>query len=165
MSIACPLPFARWKSGLAGWLLLLAPAALADSTNTLTLRTDLPDAGLSALRTLAALVIVLALFFGGVWLYRSSQRLAWRKGGSPKLAVLESRALGSRFAIYVVGYEQQRFLVGSSPAGLNLLSPLPEAAATAPAEAEKPAEPAPFARCLQHLLKGRFGGRTEGTGS
>ena len=100
---------------------------LAQAPNALTLHTELPEVGLSAIRALAALALVLAIFFGGVWLFRNGQRLAWRKTGPPRLSILESRALGSRFALYVVGYDQQRMLIGSSPAGLNLLSQLPPA--------------------------------------
>jgi flagellar biogenesis protein FliO len=134
-------------------LLAAAPAALAESTNTLALRTNLPDLGVSAIRALAALAIVLALFFGGIWLFRNGQRVVWRKNGAPRLAVLESRSLGSRYAIHVVGYEQQRLLVGSSPAGLNLLSQLPTAPAESNLEAAPPAEPASFAQYLQAMLK------------
>ena len=36
--------------------------------------------------------------------------------------VLETRSLGGRQAIYVIGYEQERFLIASSPAGVNFLS-------------------------------------------
>jgi flagellar biogenesis protein FliO len=134
------------------WLVFSATPALAQSTNTLVLHSDLPDVGLSLIRLLAAMALVLAVFFGGVWLFRNGQRLAWRKTGRPRLAIVESRALGNRFAIYVVGYDRQRFLVGSSPAGLALLSPLP------PGEPESPelavaAEPVTFARNLQALLK------------
>jgi flagellar biogenesis protein FliO len=154
-----------WKGGLAAWVLALAPATLADSTNTLTLRTALPDAGLSAIRALAALVIVLSLFFGGVWLYRRTQRLAWRKNGLPKLAILESRPLGNHYALYVVGYEQQRLLIGSSPAGLSLLSQLPAADAGPQEAVAPPIQPVSFSQCLQQLLKGRLGARTEGTGT
>ena len=161
----CHLLSLRREGALASLILVLAPAALADSANTLTLRTELPDAGLSALRLLAALVIVLSLFFGGVWFYRNSQRLAWRKSGLPKLAILESRPLGNRYALYVVGYEQQRLLIGSSPAGLSLLSQLP-AATAAPQEAVAAPQPAAsFGLCLQELLKGRLRSRSEGTGS
>ena len=105
--------------------LACAPAAFAEVTNTLTLRTDLPNVGASAIRALGALAIVLALFFAGVWVFRNGQRAVWRRTGVPKLAILESRSLGNRLAIYVVGYEQQRLLVGSSPAGLSLLTQLP----------------------------------------
>jgi flagellar biogenesis protein FliO len=153
------------KAGIVSFLLALAPAALADSANTLTLRTELPDAGLSLIRTLAALVIVLSLFFGGVWLYRHTQRLAWRKTGLPKLAILESRPLGNRYALYVVGYEQQRLLIGSSPAGLSLLSQLPAATALPQEAVAAPPQPASFAQCFQQLLKGRLGAKTERTAS
>ncbi len=165
MTSRCHLLSGRLTGGIVPLILALAPAALADPANPLALRPDLPDAGLSAIRTVAALIIVLGLFFGGVWLFRNSQRVAWRKGGLPKLAILESRPLGNRYALYVVGYEQQRLLIGSSPSGLSLLSQLP-AAAAAPAEAVAPApEPASFAQCFQHFFKGRLGGKTEGTGT
>ncbi len=159
------LLFRGWTGGLVPLLVALPSAALADPANTLTLRTELPDAGLSAIRTLAALVIVLCLFFGGVWVYRNSQRLAWRKSGLPKLAILESRPLGNRYALHVVGYEQQRLLIGSSPAGLSLLSQLPPAAAAPPEAVAAAPAPASFTLCFQQLFKARLGSKTEGTGS
>jgi flagellar biogenesis protein FliO len=128
-------------------------------------RPELPNVGLSAIRAFAALAIVLAVFFGGVWLYRNGQRLAWRRTGPPRLNIVESRALGNRYALYVVGYEQQRLLVGSSPAGLTLISPLPPAAESA-AEAvspAQPAEPVSFAACLRQVLKRSRPGASEGS--
>jgi flagellar biogenesis protein FliO len=133
-------------------LLNAGPAAFAQATNALTLHSDLPEVGLSAIRALGALALVLAIFFGGVWLFRNGQRLAWRKTGSPRLAILESRPLGNRFALYVVGYEQQRMLIGSSPAGLSLLSQLPAAAETAAPAVETP-DSASFRECLQQVLR------------
>lgn len=135
-------------------LLVLAspPAGFAQSTNTLTMPTALHDVGGSAIRVCAALAIVLAVFFAGVWLFRNGQRIAWRKTGAPKLAILESRPLGNRFALHVVGYEQQRLLIGSSPAGLSLLSPLPPATETK-GESAAPVESASFLQCLQSVLR------------
>jgi flagellar biogenesis protein FliO len=129
-----------------------APTALAQTTNTLMLHSDLPDVGLSAIRALGALALVLAIFFGGVWLFRNGQRLAQRKTGEPRLAILETRSLGNRFALYVVGYEEQRLLIGSSPAGINLLSQLPPAAESQ-TEPVTPAKTASFTECLQQVLR------------
>lgn len=144
------------KLALRGQVALLifaaAPAAFAQATNTLTLHSDLPQVGLSAIRALGALALVLAVFFGGVWLFRNSQRLAWRKIGAPRLAILETRPLGNRFALYVVGYEQQRMLIGSSPAGISLLSQLPPAAESAP-EPVAPAIAVSFTQCLQQVMR------------
>ena len=133
-------------------VLCAAPAGFAQSTNTLTLHPDLPDVGVSALRVFGALAIVLAVFFAGIWIFRNGQRIAWRKTGAPKLAIIETRPLGNRFALYVVGYEQQRLLIGSSPAGLNVLSQLPPATETK-SEIATPAESASFIQCLQQVLK------------
>jgi len=134
------------------FLISPVPGAWAQSTNKLTLHTDLPDLGFSAIRIIAALAIVLAVFFAGVWLFRNGQRIAWQKTGAPKLAILETRPLGNRFALYVVGYEQQRLLVGSSPAGLNLLTQLPPAA-EANGQIAATVESVSFMQCLQRVLK------------
>jgi flagellar biogenesis protein FliO len=132
-------------------LLAAASDGFAQSTNVLTLHSDLPSVGLSALRALSALAIVLAVFFGGLWLFRNGQRLVWRKTGAPKLTVLESRSLGNRLALYVVGYEQQRLLIGSSAAGLSLLSQLPDEK-QAPVESPKPETNPSFGQQLQRIL-------------
>lgn len=132
-------------------VLFTARAALAESTNTLALHTDLPAVGVSAIRAFGALALVFAIFFAGIWLFRNGQRIAWRKTGPPKLAILETRALGNRLAIYVVGYEQQRLLVGGSPAGLRLLTELPAATGT-PDEATPPPEKISFTQCLHKVL-------------
>jgi flagellar biogenesis protein FliO len=96
----------------------------------------LPDAGYSVLRVFGALIVVIAIFFGGVWVFRNWQGFTLRKGGAPRLNVIEVRSLGQRHALYVVGYDHQRMLLASSPAGVTLVSHLPAAedggAATAP---------------------------------
>lgn len=109
----------------------------------------LPDAGASVVRVFGALILVISLFLGGVWLFRNWQRFAVKKGGGAKLNLIEVKSLGQRQALYVVGYQQQRMLLASSPAGVTLLSHLP-AAEEAPA-----AEAAPklsFAEAFQHVL-------------
>ncbi|HYG33441.1 MAG TPA: flagellar biosynthetic protein FliO, partial [Clostridia bacterium] len=73
----------------------------------------------------------------------------------PKLNVLEVRSLGPRHALYVIGYEQQRFLLSSAPTGISMLANLPPATE---AEAEPPA-PAPpsFADALAKALSPKLG--------
>jgi flagellar biogenesis protein FliO len=115
----------------------------------------LPEAGPSVLRVFGALVLVIGIFLGGAWLFRNWQRLTMQRGRSPKLNVLETRPLGGKHALYVIGYEQERFLLSSSPAGVSLLSHLPTATETAPTEI-KPTGPAPsFAQALTQVLKGK----------
>ena len=112
----------------------------------------LPDAGVSFLRVMGALALVIGIFLGGVWIFKNWQRLAIQRGRAPKLSVLESRSLGGRHAIYVIGYEQQRFLISSSPGGVNLLSHLPASSETT--EAESSAKPS-FTQALGQALKGK----------
>jgi flagellar biogenesis protein FliO len=117
-------------------------------TNTAVISSALPDMGASLLRVMGALVVVLAIFLAGVWLFKNWQRLTLRRGAAPKLNVLEVRSLGQRQAIYVVGYEQQRLLLASCNAGVTLLSHLPAADA-------EPLEQTPkisFAEAFQQVL-------------
>jgi flagellar biogenesis protein FliO len=132
-----------------------AETGLAQTTNVVTASPLLPDAGVSLLRVTGSLAIVLGLFLGGVWLYKNWQRLAIQRGRAPRLNILETRPLGARQSLFVVAYEQQRFLVATSPAGVNLVSHLPDAEAAPAATSEKPSGPMPFAQALAQVLKGK----------
>jgi flagellar biogenesis protein FliO len=131
-------------------------SALAEGTNSsAAMIPNLPDMSASLLRVFGALGLVIGVFLGGVWLYRNWQRLALRRNGNlPRLNVLEVRSLGGRHALYVVGYEQERFLLASSPAGINLLSHLPSADEAAPAS-EGAAPAVSFPQALAQMLKGK----------
>lgn len=121
-----------------------------------------PSIALALLRLVGALAIVLALFYGGVWAYRHWQRASVLKGHTPRLNILEARSLGSRHALYVVGYDHQRLLLSSSPSGVTLVSHLPpedadgsEPVATIPDQAAETAAPSPrpvFAASLQRWM-------------
>jgi len=134
----------------------ILPSALAQTTNLVAaaplIAPALPAVGPSVLRVLGALVFVIGIFLGGVWLFRNWQRLALQRGNRPKLNILETRPLGGRQALYVVGYEQGRFLVASSPAGVSLLSHLPEAVPDE-AEAGVKTTSSAFAQALALMLK------------
>lgn len=108
---------------------------------------QVPDLSFSLLRVFGALALVFALFLGAVWLFRNWQRLSLNRRGPAKLNVLEVRPLGQRHAIYVIGYQQQRVLLATSPTGVSLLSHLPDDDSPAAPEPR----PATFAEVLQHL--------------
>ena len=129
----------------------LATAASAETAVSTTAKPSLPDAGVSLLRVTGALVFVIALFLGLVWLFRNWQRFVVQRGRAPKLYVLEVRSLGGRHSLYVVGYEQDRFLVATSPAGVNMLTHLPQA--TEEAAKAQPAASVSFSQALTRVLK------------
>jgi flagellar biogenesis protein FliO len=140
-------------------LLAASTGFSAEATNSPALpmtMPQLPDAGPSVLRMMGALVLVLGIFLGGVWVFRNWQRLTIQRGRAPKLNVIETRPLGGKHALYVIGYEQERFLLASSPTGVNLLSHLPAAEEkdTPAAETKTPATQ-PFAQALAQMLKGK----------
>jgi flagellar biogenesis protein FliO len=134
-------------------------SAFAETTNStaassFTPALSTPDIGVSLLRVTGALALVLGIFLAGVWLFRNWQRLNVQRGRAPKLNVLEIRSLGGRQTIYVVGYEQERFLLASSPAGVNFLTHLPNAGNELESTTE--AKPQmPFSQALAQVLKGK----------
>ncbi len=133
-------------------------SVFAQTTNTIAAvtTTNLPDPSASLLRVFGALALVLGLFLGGVWFYKNWRRLTLQRGQQPKLNIHETRPLGARQAIFVVGYDKQRFLVATSPAGVSLLSHLPDAEAVVEADAgAKTSAPMPFAQALAQVLKGK----------
>jgi flagellar biogenesis protein FliO len=115
----------------------------------------LPDAGISFIRIIGALALVLGLFFGGVWFFKNWQRFAVQHGRTPKLNIFETRSLGGRQVIFVVGYNQERFLIASSPSGVNLLSHLPSAKEGEPDVSVKNSTAPSFAQALTQVLKGK----------
>ncbi|MBI4324911.1 MAG: flagellar biosynthetic protein FliO [Chloroflexi bacterium] len=117
------------------WLGMSGVHLLGQTTNAVALAAPKAEIGFSLLRLGGAFALVLALFFGGVWCFRNGQRMALYRGRVPKLDVLEVKSLGARQALYVVGYEQQRLLLASSPQGITLVSHLPAAAGHEPAPA------------------------------
>lgn len=141
----------------AAALLSVSSAWAASFTNNLSGSLSggsLPDAGPSLLRVLGALALVLGLFLGGAWLLRNGRFSVFGQSRSARLNLLETRSLGGRQALHVVAYGHERFLIGSTPAGINLLSHL-----TPPQEGEdsSPAQPTasmPFAQALAQVLRG-----------
>src|SRR5437879_5183585 len=92
-----------------------AALASAQSPASPAAQAHLPELGFSLIRVIGALALVLALFLAGIWLFRNWQRLVVRKGKAPQLTILEVKPLGHRHGLYLVGYEQQRLLLASSP--------------------------------------------------
>ncbi len=115
----------------------------------------MPSAGPSIIRVLGALALVLGIFFGGVWLFRNWQRLTIQRGRAPKLNVLETRPLGGKHALYVIGYEQERFLLSASPTGVTLITHLPAATEKDSADSTTTLAPPSFAQALTKVLKGK----------
>jgi flagellar biogenesis protein FliO len=134
-------------------------SAFAETTNSVAAYSfnpalSAPEIGVSLLRVMGALALVLGIFLAGVWMFRNWQRLAVQRGCAPKLNILEIRSLGGRQSIYVVGYERERFLLASSPASVNFLTHLPSASNDGETRTEeKPT--VPFSRALAQVLKGK----------
>jgi flagellar biogenesis protein FliO len=136
--------------GLATAGSLVASAETQPAAANTVLSGGLPDTGSSVLRVFGALMVVIAIFLAGVWLFRNWRRFTIGKTGAPRLNVLEIKTLGQRHALYVVGYDQQRMLLASSPAGVSLVSHLPAADET---EVTMPVARSSFADALQQVFQ------------
>jgi flagellar biogenesis protein FliO len=104
------------------------PAAAAESSTF----GNGPSMTVAIFRMLGSLALVIALFFGAAWLFKNGPRLKATSVSQRKLQILEAKSLGARQAVYVVGYENQRMLIGSTANGLTLLTHLPEGTALEP---------------------------------
>lgn len=136
--LACLLPFVATAAALA--------ADIQPSVESLNAP---PGPGGSFLRMLGALIFVIALFLFGVWFFQNHTRFLSKSGKTARLQILEGRALGNRQAVYVVGYDRQRWLVGATPTTISLIGTLPEAS-----EDSAPVTPAPphFMSVLQQVF-------------
>ena len=122
---------------LAGLALAAAPllsqaAGTNDLTNTIT---PSPEIGESLLRVFGALVVVIALFLGAAWLFRNWQQLPIGQKRKSRIQIVEAKSVGNRQTIFIVNCQGHQLLLGSSPAGIQMLRELdPEL----PEEAGKP---------------------------
>lgn len=132
--------------------LMLCSAAAQTGTNSLpALPASGSSAAVSVFRVIGALCLVFGLLFGGTWLFRNWTRFNPGRSGQRKLHLLEARSLGGRQSVLVIGYDKQRFLIGSTPQGMTLLSHLPEGEeASSPANAS--IVPVPFTDALMQAL-------------
>jgi len=135
---------------LAAFVFGLVQLHAADAVATAPV--ELPDTGAALIRVLGALLLVFALLFGGVWLMKNWQRITMKKGNARKLRMLEAQSLGGRQAVYVVAYEQQRFLVAASNSGISLLSHLPEIDAESVETGPVSGAPTSFMQALQSVV-------------
>jgi flagellar biogenesis protein FliO len=161
LRLSCSL-LGSWSLFFALFLgtILMAGAAqngLVLSTNLPPISPAFPDASFSVIRVFGALLLVLALFLGGVWVFKNWQRLTLHRGRPSQLQILETKALGGKHALYVVGYQQQRLLLASSPNGVALVSHLPSAdpADLAPNTMAGPISGDNFVQVLQQAVQGK----------
>ena len=72
------------------------------------------------------LLLVLGLFAAFAWSVKRWRLLPQMRGTQNRLQILETKPLGQRNSIMVVGYGEQRFLIGTNSAGLQMLGQLPD---------------------------------------
>jgi flagellar biogenesis protein FliO len=126
-----PLRSAIALEKIGKYLLLIAALASvsvfgADAQSLKPLAPPSTSFGVAFFRMIGSLAFVVAVFFGGAWLFRNMHRFRQTGSHARKLHVLEAKSLGARQAIYVVGFEQQRMLIGCTAQGLTLLTHLPD---------------------------------------
>lgn len=124
----------RPRIGLAsialGWLVAFLPAATHAATNLIV---ETPTFARSFdwtalfIRLVGAMFLVIALLLGGALYFKKSRFFAQYGGAAARLRILESRSLGFRSNLLVVGYDQHRYLLSVSPTAVQMLTALPQA--------------------------------------
>lgn len=104
------------------------------------------EAGLDAVRALAALVVVGAALAGFLWLLRRGTFSALGRSGRQNLAVESAVALGDRRSLVIVSVEGRRLLLGLAPTQVTLIAEL--------------ARPAAFGAALDSAVTSREGPRS-----
>ena len=134
--------------------ILAAAAGAGEALATPALQA--PNLGGSFLRMCGSLAIVFAVLVGIRWGLKHWQGAALLRK-TPKLKVLESKAVGARQALLVVGYNHERMLLASTPQGITLLSRLPEEqeAEIVPMPEQRQGQ-TPFATALMEVIATRF---------
>ena len=106
-----------------------ASSATPDSSATSPPAPSMDDLG----RMLGYVVLVGCLvFFSYYFLKHGLPLYRARNSGEKKLHVLEMKSLGNRQFLLVVGYEDQRLLLGVTPGKIDYLCPLDSAQALNP---------------------------------
>ncbi len=77
-----------------------------------------------ALRLFGALLLVVALFLGGAWLFKRSKYFHLVKPAESHLNIAETKNLAARHNLHVITYGHQRFLIADSPSGTQFLTQL-----------------------------------------
>ena len=132
--------------------LTLVFTVAAESAPSAAAAPVVPSMGAAVFRMVGSLAIVIAILFAGAWLYRNMHRFKAGQTNQRKLQVLEGKSVGPRQARYVVAYEQQRLLIGSTAQGLTLLTHLPEGEAQAATSSTERIVPVSFGEALMHAL-------------
>jgi len=109
-------------------------AAVSQTNNTSAFDPPSSDLFVDFLRLLGAFAVVVGVFLVGAWFFRKSRLFSLYQPGTAQLKILETRSLGYRNSLFVVGYQNRRFLLAASATGVNLVGPLPDAIADETAE-------------------------------
>lgn len=117
-------------------LTLATHAAVLDTNSPPQLSPSSGDFLERSIQMMGAFIFVVSIFVLGAWLFKRSRFFNLYKGGSAQLQVLESRSLGYRNSLWVVGYDRQRYLLATSANGVSLVSALPDALPAAAANTE-----------------------------
>ena len=93
----------------------------------------------SLMRLFAALVIVIACIYGGIWLLKRTMGRSYGNGGTPTLEVLETTGIAPKKTVSLVRVADKSVLVGVTENGMSLLTELsPEQTSEILASREQP---------------------------
>jgi flagellar protein FliO/FliZ len=82
------------------------------------------DPGFDAVRTVVALVVVMVVLGGVLWLLKRGTMPGLGRAGRQALAIESAISLGERRSLVIVTVEGRRLLLGASPMQVSLITEL-----------------------------------------
>jgi len=99
-------------------VMLIPAAVFADEQQPADIGGDMFP---SLLKLVGAMVVIMALIYGSVWLMKRFSHGKLRNGGN-LISIVERRHLSPKQAVYLLRVGDQHILVGASDSGINKIS-------------------------------------------
>lgn len=126
----CPsFAFACYYNRLTLLLFLILLTFNVNAQNNIgagTYSQNVPDVGGAALRLFGALIFVIGLFLIGAYFFKNWKGFVVKEGRKSQLKIIEVKHIGNRQALFVIGHNKKRMLVGVTQTNINLICQLPD---------------------------------------
>lgn len=111
-------------TGILVWLALSCGSLLAQSEKQAPEEFS-SDLGPALLKLLGALVLIVVVIYGSVWIMKRFSGARSATGGGKAITVLERHFLAPKQALYLIRVGKQHMLVGGAESGLRHIADIP----------------------------------------
>lgn len=97
---------------------------------------NMTDLGFQLVKVLISLGVVVALLYATVFTLKRLGQWSKKQGTNDLIQILAQQPVGFKHFLLLVKIQEQRFLLGLSPQGIHLLSPISDESRGAPSDGE-----------------------------